>query len=216
MKHLILYDLDGTLVDTLADIAEAVNVMLRALGASPVPSREVRRHIGCGVHELVKACLKTDVVDTIEQGVTLYRAHYTAHLVDHSRLYPRTHDVLEYFKTRRQGVITNKPDPYASDILTALGVAEYFFEIVAGNSVYPKKPQPDSLRALMRQAGVGPQDTVFIGDSPIDIHAGRAAGVLTITVRHGFSDEAEILSASPDHTVQDFEELLALAAHERW
>ena len=88
MKRLILYDLDGTLVDTLEDIAQAANHMLRALGAPTLPASAVRRYIGDGLHELVKGCLKTDDPVSIERGSKIYRAYYTTHLVDHSRLYP--------------------------------------------------------------------------------------------------------------------------------
>ena len=216
MKQLILYDLDGTLVDTLEDIAQAANHMLREMHAPTLPPSDVRRYIGHGLHELVKGCLKTDDPASIERGSKIYRAYYTTHLVDHSRLYPGAQEVLEHFKSRRQAVITNKPNPYASDILRALGVAGYFFEVVGGNSAYPKKPHPGSLLAIMERAKAAPQETVFIGDSPVDIETGRQAGVLTVCVTHGFSDAHEIRAAAPDVMVDSFPDLLALAAREGW
>ena len=216
MKRLILYDLDGTLVDTLEDIAQAANHMLRALGAPTLPASDVRRYIGHGLHELVTGCLKTADPASIERGSKIYRAYYTAHLVDHSRLYPGTQAVLEHFKTRQQAVITNKPNPYANDILRALGVADYFVEVVGGDSTYPKKPHPGSLHAIMARAKAGPQETMFIGDSPVDIETGRRAGVLTVSVTHGFSDVHEIRAAAPDAMVENFHELLALATREGW
>jgi phosphoglycolate phosphatase len=216
MKRLILYDLDGTLVDTLEDIAQAANHMLRELREAARPASDVRRYIGHGLHELVRGCLNTADAARIERGVAIYRAYYTAHLVDHSRLYPGAQAVLEHFKARRQAVITNKPNPYARDILRALGVADYFFEVVGGNSAYPKKPHPGSLRAIMERAKIAPQDSVFIGDSPVDVETGRHAGVLTVSVMHGFSDAHEIRAAAPDAMVENFHELLALATREGW
>lgn len=216
MKRLIVYDLDGTLVDTLGDIAEAANHMLRTLRLPPCEPKVIRRFIGSGVHELVTRCLKTTDPERIEQGVTRFRAYYTAHLVDHSQLYPGTREVLEYFKTRRQAVITNKPTPYAREILRALGVIGYFCEIVGGDSAYPKKPHPGALLGLMRNEGVSAEDTVFVGDSPIDVEAGRQAGVCSVSVSHGFSDEPELRAAAPEAMVGDFHDLLRLARAQRW
>lgn len=216
MKQLILYDLDGTLVDTLADITCAANHMLRILQASAVSAHEVRGYIGCGVHELVKRCLNTEDPKRIEYGVSVYRAYYARHMLDQSRLYPGAREVLDYFNARRQAVITNKPNPFSREILTALGVADYFFEIIAGDSAYPKKPDPSAARAMVQRAGSRPEETLLIGDSPIDIETGRRAGVATIGVLHGFSDKGELLAAAPDVLVQDFSELLQHAKKEDW
>ena len=216
MKRLIVYDLDGTLVDTLGDIVQAANHMLGELGSPALAAGDIRRYIGSGVQELLTHCLKTDDPARVAQGVTLFRAYYTAHLVDHSQLYPGARTVLDHFRARRQAVITNKPNPYASDILHALGVADYFCEIVGGESAFPKKPDPAALLALMEQARVGPPETVFIGDSPIDVETGRRAGVTTAMVLHGFSDEAELRVAEPDVLVKDFSELLRAAKQAGW
>ena len=216
VKRLIVYDLDGTLVDTLGDIAAAANHLLRQVGSPELPAREIRRYIGRGVHELVRGCLKSDDPVRLEQGVTIYRAYYAAHLVDQSRLYPGALAVLTHFNARRQAVITNKPNPFSRDILRAVGVEGLFCAIVGGDSEYPKKPHPASIRALMETWGVSPAETLFIGDSPIDIETGRNAGVLTVGVTHGFSDEDELRRAAPEAIVRDFEALLALAKREQW
>jgi phosphoglycolate phosphatase len=142
MRRLILYDLDGTLVDTLEDITSAANHMLAELRMPPRPAVEIRGDIGRGLHQLVAACLQTDDRRRIEQGTKIYRAYYTQHLTDRSRLYPGVREVLDYFKARQQAVISNKPNPYSRDLLTALGVADYFFEIIGGETPYPKKPNP--------------------------------------------------------------------------
>ncbi|MBI4598472.1 MAG: HAD-IA family hydrolase [Candidatus Omnitrophica bacterium] len=216
MKQLLLYDLDGTLVDTLQDITEAANHMRQRVGLTPKPAEEVRRYIGGGVQELVRQCLETEDAAAIDDGVEIYRAYYTRHLLDHSRLYPNAQQMLEYFKDRRQAVITNKPNPYSTQILEGLGVAKYFRDIIGGNSGYPKKPDPAALMAVLSHQAVPSMDAVFIGDSPIDVETGRRAGVLTAMVLHGFSDEAELREAAPDLLVKDFEELLAQAQRQRW
>lgn len=216
MKRLILYDLDGTLVDTLADIADATNHMLRTLNAPPMPADTIRRFVGRGVHELVKACLRIDDVQRIEEGVAIYRAYYAQHLLDHSRLYPGATAVLDHFASRTQAVITNKPNPFSKQILETLGVARYFVDIVAGNSGYPRKPDPSSVRALISAAHVTPQETIFIGDSTIDIDTGRNAGITTVAVLHGLSDEPELTLAKPDLLVRDFVELLNYVTRQHW
>ena len=216
MKRLILYDLDGTLVDTLEDIAYAANRMLETLQQPVVPAHDIRRYVGRGVRELVGRCLGSSDSRQIDEAVRIYRDLYRAHMLDHSRLYPHALEVLEYFKDRRQAVITNKPNPYSRDLLTALGVAGYFFEIIGGDSPHPRKPDPASTLALMEQAGAGRDETLFIGDSPVDIDTGRRAGILTVIVGHGLSDGVELRQAGPDMLVQDFSELLMVARRETW
>ena len=216
MKQLVIYDLDGTLIDTLEDIARAVNHMTRELEAAPLAVEEVRRLVGHGLHQLVRGCLKTDDARRIERGATIYRAFYAEHLLDHSRLYPGAQEVLEHFKARAQVVVTNKPDPFSRDLLRALGVAGYFLDVIAGDGAYPKKPDPAAVRAMMERAGASPGQTLLIGDSPIDIQTGQAAGVLTVGVLHGFTDEAELAAAGPDALAVDFQALLQLARRHGW
>ena len=216
MKRLVLYDLDGTLVDTLADIAEATNHMLQTLQASPMPADAIRQFVGRGVQELVAACLKTDEPQRIEEGVAVYRAYYSQHLLDHSRLYPGAIALLDHFASRPQAVVTNKPNPFSQRILETLGVARYFFEIVAGNSAYPRKPDPASVQALMAAAKATPHDTMLIGDSPIDIETGRNAGITTVAVLHGLTDEPELAAANPDLLVHNFHDLLKQAIQQQW
>ncbi len=216
MKQLILYDLDGTLVDTLADLTRAANETLRVLQLPAVDAEAVRRAVGRGVHELVKDCVQTDDPKRLAYAVQLFRAFYARHLTDCSRLYPGAREVLDYFRPRSQAVVTNKPNPFATDLLTALGVTGYFFEIVAGDSRYPKKPDPTAIQELMRQRQVEPQQTIFVGDSLVDVETGRRAGVLTAVVAHGFSDAAELATAGADLVVEGFGELLAYARAHAW
>ena len=216
MKRLIFYDLDGTLVDTLQDITEAANHMLREIGLPPRDKKEIRQYIGRGAHELVRLCVKADDQAAIAKGLDIYRAYYQEHLVTHSRLYPNALETLEHFKDRPQAVISNKPNPHSRDILRALGVAQYFCAIIGGNSGFPIKPNPQSLISILMQERVAPSEAVFVGDSPIDIDAGRQAGTMTVMLTHGFTDEPELRRAEPDVLVENFGELLELARQEHW
>lgn len=216
MKRLIVYDLDGTLVDTLQDITNAANHMLSRMQAQPLSPDQVRVFVGRGMSQLIKDCLKTDDPERLTEGMRIYRAYYHEHLMDHSRLYPGALEVLEYFQARTQAVISNKPNPYSTDLLKALGIAKYFLEIIGGDAPYPRKPDPSSLRVLMGRSGATANETMIIGDSPIDIETGRRAGVLTASLAHGLTRRDELAAAKPDAMVDNFESLLALAKEQGW
>ena len=216
VKRLILYDLDGTLVDTRKDIVQATNHMRTQMGLAPLGDSEICRCVGLGLRQLVQSCLMTEDPGQTEEGMRVYRAYYTQHLLDHTVLYPGVREALEFFRPRSQAVVTNKPNPYSRQILEALGVAGYFFEIIAGDSEFAKKPDPEALLAIMQRQGTPARETVFVGDSPIDVETGARAGVFTVGVTHGFSDEAELKSAGPDHIVNGFGELLEFARREGW
>ena len=216
MKHLILYDLDGTLVDTEEDIARAVNYMLTQIGSRELPAEVIRAFVGRGLHELIAQTLETPDPDLVKQGVKYFEDYYLEHLTDSSLLYPGASELLDHFKDRKQAVFTNKPNPFATDLLVRLDVARHFMAIVAGGSGYPKKPDPAGMLALMDREGVRPEETLFIGDSVIDIETGRKAGVLTAVITHGFSEEEELRAGSPDLLVQNFTELLQVAKQAGW
>lgn len=216
MKRLIIYDLDGTLVDTGEDIAEAANHMLTELTGAALPSDEVRRCVGQGLHDLVRRCLKTDDEALVERGTTLFGDYYGRHLLDHSRLYPQARQTLDYFRARTQAIVTNKPQPFARDLLAGLGVADYFLEIIAPGSGFLKKPDPAAVHHLMARQRLVAEEVLLIGDSLIDVETGRNAGVLTVVLTHGFQDQEDLAAADPDLLVNNFEELLALARRKTW
>lgn len=215
-KQLILYDLDGTLVDTREDIARAANHMRAEMGMGPLPRETICGFVGLGLRQLVQGCLETEDPRQIEQGTQFYRAHYTEHLLDHTALYPSVQEVLDHFRERSQAVVTNKPNPYSREILEALGVAGYFMEILAGNSDYPKKPAPAGILAIMDRAGAAPEQTLLVGDSPIDVETGARAGVATVGVAQGFSPREELAASGPDEMVENFSQLLELARKRGW
>lgn len=215
-KQLVIYDLDGTLVDTRKDIAEAANHLRQTMNLPPLAENEVRHFVGRGLHYLIKSLLGTEDAKAVEKGAKIYREYYRGHMLDHSRLYPGAADLLKYFSDRKQAIMTNKPNPFSRDMLTRLGVADSFMEIIAGDSVYPKKPDPSAVRFLMERAGSRKEETLFIGDSLIDIETSRKAGIPIVVVLHGFSNRHELESGRPDAVVKDFQALLKLAKKEGW
>jgi phosphoglycolate phosphatase len=216
MKELILYDLDGTLVDTRRDITLSVNHMLAELGKPALAQAEIEGYVGRGLHNLIKKSLKTDDLKLIEKGSKIYRDYYGKHMLDHTALYPHARETLDYFKSRKQAVVTNKPNPFSQDILTALGVAAYFMEIVAGNSGYPIKPDPVAILSMMKKENIPAGAALFVGDSLIDIETARRAGIEIAVITHGFMAADGLKSAAPEFIVADFPEFLDTARKKGW
>ena len=216
MKKLILYDLDGTLVDTRRDIIISVRHALETLKGPELTDDEIKDCVGTGLHALIKQVFRTEDEKLAERGSKLYREHYKKHMLDHTHLYPGARECLEYFKDRKQAVITNKPNPFSSQILEALGVAAYFIAILAGDNGLPFKPDPAAIHHLMLDTDSTEAEVLFIGDSPVDIEAARNGGVEVVTLSHGFASEATLHAAKPDHEVRNFAELLLLAKEKGW
>ena len=216
MKRLLIYDLDGTLIDTKRDIAEAVNVMLQTLQRPPLSVDAVWRSVGHGVQQLVAGCLDTADPARIQQGLELFHQHYTRHFLDHSRLYPGASALLEHFATSTQVILTNKPDPYTRPLLAHLGLTRYVAEVISAESGYPKKPDPAAVQALMSRYATTASEVVLIGDSAIDVETGHRAGVPTVLVLHGLRLETIPHAATLDAQVDDLTQLLTLAKRRSW
>lgn len=216
LPKLLFYDLDGTLVDTREDIARAANHMLSQMGSPELTHDEIASFVGRGVYQLISGCLKSDDPKRVEKGTKIYRDYYSKHMLDHSRLFPGALEMLEQFKDRKQVVLTNKPNPFSRDILKALGVAGYFEDIIAGDSVYPKKPAPDAVFAMNEKFGIAKENGLFIGDSLVDIETARNAGIRIAVITHGFSSREELQSAAPDLVTENFTQLVKEIIQRKW
>lgn len=223
MKKLILYDLDGTLVDTRQDIINGVRYALKQLNGPDLTDEEIKDCVGTGLHALIRQVFRLPAdrrspedEALADRGAKLYREHYKEHMLDHSRLYDGARNFLEQFKQRKQAVITNKPNPFSQQILEKLGVASYFIAILAGDNGLPFKPDPAAIRHLMDETKVTADETVFIGDSLIDVRAARNAGVEIAVLTHGFTAEKVLAEANPDYLAHDFAGLLRLACEKAW
>ena len=222
MIQLIIYDLDGTLIDSRRDIANAVNGTLHELGFRELPLERVSSFVGSGVKNLMSHSLKEvspspfplplegerGGVRGLERAIKLFRRRYGEHLLDHTVLYPAVKKVLEHFKARKQAVVTNKPEDFSVKILRELGAAPYFFRILGGDAGFPKKPAPEPVHEILRLASVLPEEALFVGDSALDIETGRNAGVKTAAVTYGFGSREEVEAARPDFIFNDLEELI--------
>ncbi len=188
--HLI-FDLDGTLVDTKADLAAATNFMLAALALPTLTETQVERLIGDGARVLVARALGPQRADLVPRGFTLFMEYYVAHLLDHTQPYPGIHELLAAVHAHglTLSVLTNKPEAPSRAILTGLGLADFFGVIVGGDTLPMRKPDPLGVHDLQRRTGIALAATLLIGDSRIDMATGQAAGVTTCGVTWGFDAE---------------------------
>lgn len=216
MKKLIAYDLDGTLVDTREDIVLSANHMLTSMGKAEIPAEVIQSHVGRGLHDLVKSCLGTRDEKEVDRGAKIYRRYYGEHMLDHACLYEGALKVLDYFKARRQIVVTNKPSPFSEEMLERLGAVPYLCAVVTGSSNHPPKPDPAAFLAILEKERVLPEEALFVGDSEVDLETARRAGVEAVLIAHGFVPRDKLESLRPQWLVNDFAEFLQLAREQSW
>jgi phosphoglycolate phosphatase len=210
-RRLVVFDLDGTLVDSARDLASAVNDMLARLapGTPPLGEAEVRGFIGEGARLLVQRSLdRRRMAQDAEAALPVFLACYRARMLETTRPYPGVTDTLDALHGHGLAVLTNKPGDLSRAIVDGLGLAARFARVYGSGDV-PRKPDPAGLRRLMAEAGVGPQDTVMVGDSAVDVITGRAAGARTVGVTYGFAPES-LREHPPDALLDDIRALPAL------
>ena len=214
MIRLLIYDLDGTLIDSGKDIANCVNRALKELGLSELPEQRINFFVGKGARNLLENVLPEVLNEKpseqfVDQTLKLYRNYYRKHLLDETKLFPFVKEVLKHFESKKQAVITNKSEDFSRQILAGLGVESYFFRIVGGEQAFPKKPSPEAVFDIMKSAPALAHETVLIGDSDVDIQTGKNAGIKTIAVTYGFSNHEEIRRSKPDVILHDLRELMS-------
>ena len=204
---LIVYDFDGTLVDTLFDIADAVNLSLNELGLRTLSRATIRKYVGKGVERLIAQSIDGTGYMDFPRAVELFRRHYSENLMNHTRFYPSGREILDHFRDKKQAICSNKPEDFVRRILESLKSLDYFDAILGGDSVGSKKPDPEGLLHLLDRFQCSPERAVVVGDSPVDIEMGKRAGVYTCVVNYGLGDPKEIASAGPDCSIDHLSQL---------
>jgi len=189
MRNGVIFDLDGTLIDSRADLALAVNLTREELGLPPIPQEQVVGYVGEGVRKLLARAL-SECPDRLEEALDINRRHYRAHLLDRTRLYPGVRPALERLRglDLRLMVVTNKPREFTDLILEGLGVAPYVSAVMGGGDGPRLKPDPAPLLLALERAGCGVQGSWMAGDHFTDLEAGRRAGLKRCYCRYGFGD----------------------------
>jgi phosphoglycolate phosphatase len=219
---LLIFDLDGTLVDSRDDLANSINAMLLHFHKNELPHEVIASYIGDGAPMLVRRSLgDPDDENFVQDALLYFMAWYREHKLDHTYVYEGIMESLEAIRKSRDGqplkmaVLSNKPVGPSRAIVDALGLGPYFFQVYGGNSFHTKKPDPAGVQALLEESGAFPEETIIIGDSNIDILTARNAGIYSVGVTYGLSPHT-LIDAPPDVLIDHPKELaLVLGAREQ-
>ena len=205
----VAFDLDGTLIDSRADLAGAVNHVLRTLGFPARPPETLYGYVGEGARVLVQRALGPAREDRLEEAVALFMEHYAAHLLDATRPYPGIVETLAALERRAVAlsILSNKPEAMSRSILDGLGLAQRFVEVIGGNSLASRKPDPAGLEHLGCLTHTPRERMLLVGDSAVDVRTARAAQVAFCGVAWGLTPES-LAAAAPERMIEHPAELL--------
>jgi phosphoglycolate phosphatase len=210
--RLFIFDLDGTLINSRADICFALNLALVRMNLPTLPESRVADFVGEGVQKLLERSLSAATGHEpehalVETAALLFREEYGQHLLDRTRLYAGVTEALDRLPWASFAVATNKPESFSRRILDGLGIGNRFCAILGGDSVRSRKPDPEALLKAMSICNACPSETAMVGDSRVDIEAGKAAAVTTCGVLGGFRSREELESAGCDLLIGNLIEL---------
>ena len=210
---LLIFDLDGTLIDSRVDLVNSVNAMLRHFHRPELPPAIIAAYVGDGAPMLMRRALGDPTDEAfLAEALAFFLSYYRVHKLDHTHPYPGVPEMLATLRQGRNGaerhlaVLSNKPVNPSRQIVEALGLKPYFDQIYGGNSFSTKKPDPEGARKLMAEAGASPEETIVIGDSSIDILTGQNSGTWTCGVTYGFAPQS-LQELPPDLLVDSPQEL---------
>lgn len=206
LPRAVLFDLDGTLSDSLPDIHAALDAARRALALPGVTQEQVRGWVGCGAAMLVARSLghEDEAAEDVQRVLARFLAIYEAHADDLSVLYPGVVDLLDRLRARgvRCAVTTNKPGRAADALLRGLGVLDRFDAVVTPDVAGVRKPDPAFIRCALGRVGVAAADAIVVGDGLPDLRAARGAGVRCVAVLGGYGDRAALVAERPEWVVE--------------
>jgi len=205
---LIVFDLDGTLADSLPDLTKAANYALRRLGLPERSPAEVKGMIGGGERRLMERLVGPDHQDLVADCLELYLDYYSRHCGDLTRLYPGVPETLKGLAGKKLAVLSNKLQRLTEAVLEATGIAPFFQARRGGGPGLPLKPASEPLAALIRELGAEPGRTLMVGDKPADVSTGRGAGAYTAVVTGGYGELAALQAAGPDFLLAGLPQLL--------
>jgi phosphoglycolate phosphatase len=206
---LLIFDLDGTLVDTKLDLAQAVNTTRSHMGMAPLENQRVYSYVGNGAPSLIRLALGNQASEAeVQEALEFFLEYYREHYLDYTTLYPGVKESLDRLRAagKRMAVLTNKPVRISRLIVDGLGVHDHFFQVYGGNSFDFKKPHPIGVEALRKETGVSRDRTLMVGDSSVDVQTARNAGIPCCGVTYGFQPET-LIDPAPDLLVDRMEEL---------
>ena len=207
---LLIFDLDGTLIDSRLDLANAVNSTRRHMGMPALDNERVYSYVGNGAPVLIRRALGDQATEAeVQEALEYFLEYYREHVLDFTTLYPGVRESLERLSAaqRTMAVLTNKPVRMSRAIVEGLGIARHFLHVYGGNSFEFKKPNPIGIEVLMEQAEVSRDRTLMVGDSAVDIETARNARIACCGVTYGFSPET-LDTTPPDLKVDRMEQMV--------
>jgi len=205
---LIIFDLDGTLVDSRVDITNAINYAVKEYGIGSFSVQEITSMVGRGVTKLIEDLIKPYPEILPKDVIDKFLYYYERHLLDNTKAYPGVKEVLEELKEYKKAVISNKREYLSRKTLEGLGLLKYFEVILGSDSVPEKKPSPVPVLTVLDRLRISPAEALIVGDSDLDIMAGRAAGIKTAGVTYGYRP-VEVLKDA-DYLINDIRELITI------
>ncbi len=203
----MIFDFDGTLVQSGEDIANSVNFTLAALNLPLIDKQRILTFIGDGVVKLIERAIGDAGKTYLQQAMTVFTDHYNRHMLDHAALYPGVHDLLRHFPGKRKIILTNKRYKFTEKMASALNIADFFDEIIGADTTPYVKPDPLLIKTILERFPVEKKKTVIIGDGVNDILLARNSGIVSCAFLNGLGRRDELLALEPDIVFEQFEEL---------
>lgn len=207
---LLIFDFDGTLIDSKYDIAASVNLTLKDLKLPVRSEEEIFTFVGDGVKRLLRLSVGEANLTRYEDALRIFREHYLAHCLDTTKFYPGMDRVFQHFLTLSKALATNKSLEYTMRIVEGLGAKQYFQVIESPQNSSDLKPDPSMILRILSALDIAPERAVLVGDSTNDVRAAQAAGVKACAVGYGYGNREKIAALCPDYFCEKPEDLLAL------
>ena len=205
MIKLLIFDLDGTLVDSAKDIANAINHAIVPVGMAPLTTEKIVSMVGHGIKTLINDLVPPE---HYEDSLNRFLEHYSEHILDNTKTYSGVIETLSDLGNYKKAVISNKREALSKKVMNGLGLTGFFDVILGADSVSERKPSPAPIYEVLKRVGIPKESAVMIGDSDVDVQAGKAAGIKTIAVTYGYRDRDILKDA--DYLIDSFEELISL------
>jgi phosphoglycolate phosphatase len=207
----LIFDLDGTLVDSQKDIAFAVNCVRKDLGFEPLTIEKVRSYLGSGIKALVDKTVPEKDGAILALALEKFKYYYAQCLTDTTVAYKGIEEALNSLKNKKKAVLSNKTELFSREIVKRLGLSKHFTEVWGWDTAGVKKPDPKPIFDLIEKTKSVPEKTIMIGDSENDIKAAKAAGIASLAVLYGYSDLAHIEKYNPDYIIKNPEDIIKIA-----
>jgi phosphoglycolate phosphatase len=209
----LIFDLDGTLIDSKQDLVTSVNAMLAQVGRGALPAETIASYVGSGASVLVSRALGPGAAEEeVKKALAIFLEHYEQHKLDTTRPYPGVEETLAELSSYPLAVLTNKPSRASVRILEGLGLSRYFRVIYGGNSFETKKPDPLGARTILHEFRVPAEHAMMVGDSEVDVQTARNAGMLALAVNYGFGTH-DRLAHPADIYLDKISDLVPLLNH---